>query len=202
MSSPQKKPALAATKTSWPDTRLVKECLAGNEEAWSALIDKYKNLIYSIPLKYGLSSDDAAEIFQAVCLSLLSELPKLRDAKALPAWLIRVTSNRCFHSKREMDKFVAKDEKDPEVAREADSTQLPEIRVQEVELEQKLRDALEGISPRCRKLILMLFFETPARPYQEVAESLGLAKGSIGFIRGRCLEQLRKKLEEAGFTGS
>ena len=34
----------------WSNTRLVAECLAGDERAWSALLDRYKNLIYSIPL--------------------------------------------------------------------------------------------------------------------------------------------------------
>jgi hypothetical protein len=37
----------------WSNTRIVAECLAGNEHAWSALLDRYKNLIYSIPLRYG-----------------------------------------------------------------------------------------------------------------------------------------------------
>jgi DNA-directed RNA polymerase specialized sigma24 family protein len=46
-----------------------------------------------------------------------------------------------------------------------------------------------------------LFFEEPPRPYQEVAESLGLATGSIGFIRGRCLEKLRTFLKKRGFSG-
>jgi DNA-directed RNA polymerase specialized sigma24 family protein len=45
----------------------------------------------------------------------------------------------------------------------------------------------------------MLFFESPARPYDEIAHSLALAKGSIGSIRRRCLDNLRKTLEEAGF---
>jgi DNA-directed RNA polymerase specialized sigma24 family protein len=44
----------------------------------------------------------------------------------------------------------------------------------------------------------MLFFETPARPYQEVARELGIATGSIGFIRGRCLKKLRQALEQEG----
>jgi hypothetical protein len=48
-------------------------------------------------------------------------------------------------------------------------------------------------------LIRMLFFETPSRPYQEVAGQLGLATGSIGFIRGRCLTRLRRELEKLGF---
>jgi hypothetical protein len=45
----------------------------------------------------------------------------------------------------------------------------------------------------------MLFFENPARPYQQVARSLGLATGSIAFIRGRCLTRLRRQLEKMGF---
>ncbi len=48
----------------WSDDRLIRACLNGNEQAWSALIDKYKNLIYSIPMKYGASPEDAADIFQ------------------------------------------------------------------------------------------------------------------------------------------
>ena len=85
----------------WPDDRLVRDCVAGKEEAWTALLDKYKNLIFSIPLKHGLSREDAAEIFQAVCAELLSELPKLRDPQALPGWLIKVTSHKCFHLHRQ-----------------------------------------------------------------------------------------------------
>src|SRR4051812_9894655 len=49
---------------SWSDERLVAECVNGNEEAWTALIEKYKNLIFSIPVKLGFSREDAGEIFQ------------------------------------------------------------------------------------------------------------------------------------------
>ncbi len=76
------------------------ECLAGDERAWSALLDRYKSLIYSIPLRYGAPPQDAADIFQAVCLDLFNELPRLRDAEALQGWLIRVTTHKCYHWKR------------------------------------------------------------------------------------------------------
>ena len=39
-----------------------------------------------------------------------------------------------------------------------------------------------------------------SRPYAEVAQSLGIATGSIGFIRGRCLEKLRGGLAKLGFV--
>ena len=50
----------------WSDERLVRECLDGNEDAWATLISKYKNLIFSIPIKYGMTREDAADLFQAV----------------------------------------------------------------------------------------------------------------------------------------
>src|SRR5690349_21165430 len=74
------------------DETLVRECLLGSEKAWSELIDKYKNLIFSVPIKYGLPSEDASEIFQAVCLNLLRELPNLKKPRALAAWLIKATA--------------------------------------------------------------------------------------------------------------
>ena len=40
----------------WTDERLVKACLSGNEEAWSLLIEKYKALIYSIPVSLQIAS--------------------------------------------------------------------------------------------------------------------------------------------------
>jgi len=80
----------------WNDTRLVKACLSGDEEAWSLLIDKYKALIYSIPVKYGLSRQEAADVFQATCTELLVRLPELREPRALPKWLMHVANNESY----------------------------------------------------------------------------------------------------------
>jgi len=184
-------------RLAWSDARLVRECLKGDDDAWSALIEKYKRLIYSVPVKYGFNADDANDIFQAVCLELLSELPKLRKPKALPKWLIQVASHKCFHRRLQQQRTEVSDEveKQPE---ETVPSQMEEI-LREAEEEQTLRDALSALAPRCRQLVEMLFFEEPARPYKDVAASLGIATGSIGFIRQRCLERLRKQLVEAGF---
>jgi RNA polymerase sigma factor (sigma-70 family) len=188
-------------KDSWEagreeDARLIKGCLLGNESAWSELVSKYKNLIFSIPIKYGLSRDDAADIFQAVCLDLLNDLSKIRDHNALAAWIIRVTYNKCFHRKKDSDRYVP--DELPEMASPAED--VPESMLLEVQREQLLRNAMRQLSSRCQQLIQMLFFEFPARPYQEVAKSLNLATGSIGFIRGRCLQKMRQLLEKLGLA--
>lgn len=187
----------APPQRAWSDDRLVRGCLNGDEDAWAALVDKYKNLIYSVPIKQGFTPEEAAEIFQAVCVGLLSELPNLRKPRALAAWLIRTTSHKCFHARREARRFVG--EEAVELEHRPDAAPLPPDVIAGLEREQTLREALAALPARCRQLVHLLFYETPARPYAEVARELGIATGSIGFIRMRCLERLRRGLEQKGF---
>lgn len=181
----------------WTDTRLVKECLAGNEEAWSALIDKYKALIYSIPVKYQMPPQEAADVFQAVCMELLSRLVDLREPKALPAWLIQVTHHQCFRWKRQQQRIVSSDSETG--ALEPEIPPVAETLIRQTQEEQILREAISGLAPQCQKLVAALFFEFPARPYTEIAAELGLAVGSIGFTRQKCIERLRKSLKKMGY---
>jgi len=189
----RKKPPAA-----WSDTRLVKACLSGDEEAWSSLIDKYKALIYSIPVKYGLSRQEAADVFQATCTELLVRLPELREPRALPKWLMQVAHHESYRWKRQSQRTVSRDaETDlPEPTTPA----IAESLFQQTQEEQMLREAMTVLTPQCHRLVELLFFETPARPYSEVAAELGLAVGSIGFTRQKCLERLRARLDELGFN--
>src|SRR5882724_7008108 len=76
----------------WDEEKLVVECLAGNDLAWSAFLQRYQNLIYSIAMRFGLSRDDAGDVFQQVCLQVLNALPELREPKTLTAWIITIAS--------------------------------------------------------------------------------------------------------------
>jgi RNA polymerase sigma factor (sigma-70 family) len=179
------------------DVRLVKECLAGREEAWSALIEKYKALIYSIPVKYGLPPHEAAEVFQGTCVELLTRLPELRKPRALPKWLMQVAHHQCYRWKRQQQRVVSRDA--DETLPEPTTPAMAESLVQQTQEEQMLREAMEKLTPQCRRLVELLFLETPPRPYTEVASELGLAPGSIGFTRQKCIERLRRHLDELGF---
>ena len=178
------------------DELLVRECLLGSEEAWSDLIDKYRHLIFSIAVKYGFSREDASEVFQAVCLTLLQELSHLREPRALAGWLIKLTARKCVRWKREGRAFVG-----PEIDEEGfvDTEKLPEGLLEELEREQMLREVIAEASPECRRLIDLLFFTNPPLRYEQAAAMLGFAKGSIGATRMRCLEKMRSSLQKKGF---
>jgi RNA polymerase sigma factor (sigma-70 family) len=191
-------PASAARQSTWPDERLVRECCKGNQEAWSALIEKYKNLIFSIPIKFGLSRDDAADVFQTVCVELLAGLPNLREPKALPKWLMQTSYHQCLRWKRNRLNLLD-DAQGIEETLAGSPEELPEEMFNQIQREQSVREAMAALPPRCNQMVAMLFFEDPPRPYEEIAKQLQLATGSIGFIRGRCLKKLRQLLEEKGF---
>jgi RNA polymerase sigma factor (sigma-70 family) len=178
------------------DTELVSACVSGDEQAWGELIDRYSRLIFSIPLRQGLTREEAADVYQAVCLDLVAELPKLRDPQALPAWLIRTTSRKVGKWRRRNERYVPDEEGIAESA--PDQDELPDSLIEHYQQTQALRDGIEALPDRCRAMVRMLFFETPARPYKEVAQALGVATGSIGFLRMKCLDKLRLVVERLG----
>jgi RNA polymerase sigma factor (sigma-70 family) len=178
------------------DAYLVAECLKGNEQAWDGLIKKYKRLVYSIPIKYGASSADAADILQSVYMELFCELSKLRRTESLKSWLMVVTARKCFQWHREKRLELALDNIEEQYP-EAIAVSAPQFI--EAEKEQFLREGIAQLSPRCRELVRLLFYEQPPLPYAEVAQRLGLAIGSIGLTRARCLERLQKVLSRMGF---
>jgi RNA polymerase sigma factor (sigma-70 family) len=200
VSNPPDADAAATRRAGWDDARLVRACLGGDQEAWAAIIQRYRRLIYSIPLRYGARPEDAADVFQTVCLELFAELPKLRRVDSLRAWLVTVTAHQAFHWKRRHGRRSAHEAGEIDADTVAVAPIAPE-ELEAAEREQLLREALGQLPDRCHTLIRLLFFEPTPIPYKEVGRRLGLATGSIGFIRGRCLTKLQRLLERAGFPG-
>ena len=124
-------------------------------------------------------------------------LPDLREPRALPKWLMQVAHHECYRWKRQQQRLVSRDA-EPDLP-EPETPPIAESVLQQTQEEQMLRDAMSTLSPQCHRLVELLFFETPARPYTEVAKELGLAVGSIGFTRQKCIERLRRQLDELGF---
>ncbi len=181
----------------WHDRQLVARCLRGDERAWNALVDKYSRLVYAVILRYGIDVDDAADLFQNVWLAVHSDLEKLRKLDSLRSWLITVTRRRCYHwrkgQRRRESVILSSDEDPPEMA-------VDPVELADIEMDQRVRESVFRLPSRCQEMIRMLFFADPPKPYREVARSLGLAVGSIGFIRGRCLRKLQRIMESSGLV--
>lgn len=174
------------------DSELIQACLDGNESAWYELIDRYKRLIYSIPLRQGLSMADADDVFQNVFTIVFRRLETLRNQKLLAAWLIRITYNECQHLRKRMPATG-------EIPETLADPQLPaQEEVEVLERHHLVHQAMEQLDPRCRELLTALFLSSPAQSYEQIAGRLGIPTGSIGPTRARCFKKLQAILDEMG----
>jgi RNA polymerase sigma factor (sigma-70 family) len=182
-----------------PDPELIEACLNGKNQAWEALITRYQRLVYSIPLRYGLSEHDANDVFQNVSLLLLENLHALRDRQRLGAWLVITTRRECWRMTRQRRQVTLAQETasvNEQVTEKAPS----EEDLLTLERQSIIRTALEQLGIPCQQLLTLLFYTEPKPGYAEVAKKLTLPEGSIGPDRARCLEKMMKILVNMGFT--
>src|SRR5258708_473537 len=119
-------------------------------------------------------------------MELLARLPELREPRALPKWLMQVAHHQCYRWKQQQRRTVSRDaEPDLPVP---ETPAIAESLIQQTQEEQILREATAALTPQCRRLVELLFFETPAPPYAEVARELGLSVGALMIAR-----KLRRK---------
>ena len=112
-------------------------------------------------------------------------------------WLMQVTRHKAVKWKRKSERYVA-DEASRSEQLPAPDQDMPDSLITDLQRAQAVREAVDALSARCRQMVQMLFFEDTPRPYREVAAELGVAVGSIGFLRSRCLDKLRAALERIG----
>lgn len=172
------------------DKRLLERCGQDDEDAWRLLVLRYQNLVYSTALNVGLEPDDAGDVFQEVWIELHRSIPRIRSPEALPRWLIVATRRLSYKVATRKRRLVAEVSKDL-----VDPATLPDELVEATKRRMLLDAALDRMGGRCEKLLRLLFFESDKLPYDEISKRTGLAIGSIGPIRARCLTRLRRLLE-------
>jgi len=174
-----------------PVADLLSRARGGDQQAWDRLVERYAPLIWSVCRRHRLAGDDAEDVGQSVWLLLLGRLDTIREPAALPGWLVTTTRRECLRVVRAarqpgadwlpLDLDVIPDEQ----SAPADQELL------RAERHAALRAALADQPPASQALIALLAVDPPL-PYTEISARLGLPLGSIGPLRSRCLDRLRR----------
>lgn len=179
------------------DNKLIENCLAGDAQAWAELVERYQRLVYSVAMRCGLSEQDADDTFQAVFVILLNKLETCRDRDYLGHWLTTITRREAWRVLRQRGARTDTSEALPE---DHPAAQPPPSEALELLEEQALiRQAMDQLGDRCRRLLWHLFYRQEPLSYAEVAERLAMPEGSIGPTRARCLVRLRAILDSLGY---
>lgn len=167
---------------------------SGSPAAWAALVRLLAPVVYSVPRRWGLDRSDSEDISQQTWLALYKSRDKIEDPVALPAWLINVASRK---SRRLIGGRIRN--RELPASGGTDLPPLPDQELLSLERQAYLRLALTRLDGRCQRLVEALFLTYPPKSYQQIAKELGLKPNSLGPIRTRCLERLRRILEDFGF---
>jgi RNA polymerase sigma factor (sigma-70 family) len=186
-----------ANYSQWTDKELVIACRKGDEGAWDTLVSRYERLVYTVPLRYGLTMGEADDVFQSVWLLLLNHLADLRQPERVSAWLVTTARRECWDRRRGAD-FERSMTMDPDsyTFTEQIEEQTTEDIIAQYERYVGIRRALARLDEACRRLLWHLYFDTSDNSYADVSARLDMPLGSIGPKRARCLKKLRQLLEE------
>lgn len=173
---------------------LVGRAGAGDAGAWSELVDRFAGLIWSVARSQGLGPADASDVSQTTWLRFAEHVGDLRDPEQTGAWLATTARREAIRVSRLGSRHVLVDPW--HWLEEGDSgAPEPDDHVLARERELTVRHAVALLPERCRRILAAVAADPPLS-YTELSESLGIPMGSIGPTRGRCLERLRRAVEE------
>jgi RNA polymerase sigma factor (sigma-70 family) len=172
-------------------TELVARARDGDQQAWDELVERYAPLVWSICRRHRLDRADAEDVAQTIWLRLVDQLGRLRDPDALPGWLATTTRRECLQA---LD--TARRTGTPGLVLDVQDIADPQAAAADQELlaaerRAALREAFTALPPHCQRLLALLLQDPPAS-YAEISAKLGISVGSIGPIRCRCLDKLRR----------
>ena len=174
------------------DSELIERCLGEEAQAWETLIQRYKRLVYSVPVKMGLTAEDSQDVFQETFATLLRKLGTVRDRERIGLWLSVIARRKALDLRTRG--AVVREVGAIEDIAVADGRPLADEDLYEQERHSRVRQAIATLPGRCRGLLAALYYHDPPLSYAEAARKLDMKPGSLGPTRLRCLERLRRAL--------
>jgi RNA polymerase sigma-70 factor (ECF subfamily) len=187
--------------------RLVRQCLAGDQQAWQQLVVSQHRRIYAICYRFTGSAADAEDLTQELFLKLYRNLGSFDYHKgSFQTWIATLARNLLVdHFRRtrqdratdSLDASLATGEDAPSLAdRLADPRPSQESHAAGLELKASIQQALAQLSPELREAVILRDLED--MDYKEIAQVLRIPEGTVKsrISRGRGeLARLLRRIE-------
>lgn len=183
---------------------LAERARTGDRAAWHEIVLRFDNSLWRIARAHGLDGPTCSDVVQQTWLAAFSQLGTLRCAEALGGWLYAIVrrESRRARTRRHRETLELSEIRAYLDDEESDGTLRADQRAPEHEVLRSAQRALLRLAwhqlPRRDQELLTLLMEEPRQPYAEISRRTGLAIGSIGPTRARCLARLRHELEALG----
>jgi len=183
------------------EAAFVAELRAGSEEAFAYLLAVHQNPVFNLISHILANQADAADVLQEVFVKVFKGIRQFHGESSLKTWIYRIAVHEAANHRRSWirrhwrEPFSVDDTnaKPLVVAAEAQGgSQSPEQVLEQAERQELVKRALASLAQPYRTVVVLREIEGLA--YEEIAQVLGVAEGTVKsrLLRGR--ELLRRKL--------
>jgi RNA polymerase sigma-70 factor (ECF subfamily) len=183
------------------EAMLVAELRAGSEEAFAYLLAVYQTPVYNLTLHMLENGADAADVLQEVFVKVFKGIKHFHGESSLKTWIYRIAVHEASNHRRGWLRRLrhepfSLDEMGSEPAvvgiGSGNGIKTPYQLLEQEERQQLVRRALASLTEPYRSAVVLREIEDLS--YEEIAQILGVAEGTVKsrLLRGR--ELLRRKL--------
>ena len=174
------------------DLTLVRACLEGNTKAFESIIDKYQKAVFNIALRMINDYEDAQDISQSVFVKAYEKLDTFKPKYRFFSWIYRMVINESINFLNQRKYYEGFDPNS--VSKE----KTPEERYNDIELGEKIQDALMDLQIDHRAVIVLRHFEDFS--YREMSFMLDISEKTVKSRLYTARQQLRDVLLRKGIV--
>lgn len=177
------------------DNELISKVLGGDQQAYAELVDRYKNYVYTLALRFTKNREDAEEVSQDIFIKAYRALADFRGASKFSTWLYTIVNTTCitFLRKKRLEVHSLDNEKVFEVADSLDSG----FRANQVEQKSRIamvNRAIALLSPDDAEIITL--FYKGEQTLDEIAQVLGIETNAVKVRLHRARTRLKDKMQK------
>jgi RNA polymerase sigma-70 factor (ECF subfamily) len=184
-----------------PDTDLIARAAAGDHSAFHAIVEKHRSMVYRVAYQFAGNHHDAEDIAQNVFIKVYRSLDRFRQDAQLTSWMYRIVMNACIDYRRRHAPAGAApfgEEAEQRMLNTPEEAPGPEERAYAGELGEVLEAEIQRLPPGQRMVFIMRHHQ--GLKLGEIADSLGLAEGTVKRQLHAAVHRLRQALTVANIT--
>ncbi|MFN8287944.1 MAG: sigma-70 family RNA polymerase sigma factor [Chitinophagales bacterium] len=166
------------------DLELVAKAKSGDQVSFSKLMDRYRDSIYFMVLKMVHNRDDAEDLTIEAFGKAFNNISNYSADFAFSTWLFKIATNNSIDFIRKkrlqttsLDQKTQTDEGEITPIAVKDHAPDPEESMVKEQRAQKIRAAIEQLSPKYKTLIELRYLDELS--YEEIAEKLDIPLGTV-----------------------
>lgn len=161
---------------------LIPRCLAGEEEARTALVLAVQNRIFYHCKKMLRNEDDALDATQEILIAMLTKLDSLKEPAAFWGWLSAMTANYCRNVLRRGGREVQIPEDEEgnsllDTFETLDAQTVPDKAMDSAESRQMIMELIDNLPEAQRLCVLMYYYDEMG--VKDIAAALDTSEGTI-----------------------